>query len=134
MKNKSYSEQDGDEIIISRKEDNIFYAYVKSQKRGSFGQMVISGDDLTFLYGSSAMDSNILLEKFKAGSRSTPHQNTTRRNVRLPVINNEKEMLKFANNLTDTFLNLFDKLDEDFEDPLSGYWHDMIYNGLVFIT
>jgi len=70
LKNEYFSESEGDEVVIIPKEDEIFYAYVKSNKRGGVGQMVISGGDLSFLFGGSALSSDQLLEKFKNGDRS----------------------------------------------------------------
>ena len=70
LKNEYFSESDGDEVVIIPKEDEIFYAYVKSNKRGGVGQMVISGSDLSFLFGGSYFSPEQLLEKFKNGDRS----------------------------------------------------------------
>ena len=69
LKNEYFSESEGDEVVIIPKENGIFYAYVKSNKRG-VGQMVISGGDLSFLSGGSYLSSDQLLEKFKNGDRS----------------------------------------------------------------
>ena len=69
-KNEYFSELDGDEVIIVPKEDGIFYTYVKSNKRGGVGQMVINGSDLSFLFGGSYLSSDQPLEKFKNGNRS----------------------------------------------------------------
>jgi hypothetical protein len=71
LKNEYFSESEGDEVVIVPKEDGIFYAYVKSNKRGGVGQMVISGSDLSFLFGGSYLSPDQLLEKFKNGDRST---------------------------------------------------------------
>ena len=70
LKNEYFSESEGDEVVIIPKEDGLFYAYVKSNKRGGVGQMVISGSDLSFLFGGSYLSPEQLLEKFKNGDRS----------------------------------------------------------------
>lgn len=134
LKNESFSEADGDKIAISSKGDGIFYAYVKSEKRGSFGQMVISNKDLSFLFAGSAINPEVLLARYKAGVRSMPHQSKpTRRNVKLPVIEDDTKIVEFAKQMTDTFINLFDEQDIDKQDLLNGKWYDMIYNALVLL-
>lgn len=134
LKNENYSESDGDEIIIKQKEDGLFYAFVESKKRGSFGQMVIDAGDLSFLWGNSSMNPSTLLERFKSGARSMPHQSkTTRRNVRLPVIEDNEEILDFSKKLANTFIELFDEEDSDYVDPLNGEWYKFIYNALVLL-
>ncbi len=133
LKNQYFSEQD-DEIVIKEKGDNVFYGYVKSDKRGVFGQLFIDGKDLTFLWGSSGINPDTLFERFKSGVRSMPHQKRNlRRNVCLPIIVDETEMLNFAKKLTKTFIELFEERDADENDPLKGEWYNMIYNALVLL-
>ena len=127
LKNKNFSEQD-DEIVIKEKGDRVFYCYVKSDKRGSFGQLFIDGKDLTYLYGSSAINPDALFDKFNAGMRSMPHQKRyLRRNVQLPIITDEAEILSFSKKLTEAFIDLFEEHDVDTQDPLKDDWYNMIY-------
>lgn len=133
LKNKNFSEQD-DEIVIEEKGDRVFYCYVKSDKRGSFGQLFIDGKDLTYLYGSSAINPDALFDKFNAGMRSMPHQKRyLRRNVQLPIITDEAEILSFSKKLTEAFIDLFEEHDVDTQDPLKDDWYNMIYNALVLL-
>lgn len=132
LKNKDFSEGDGDKVIIKEKGDNIFYGYVESKKRGSFGQLIMDGKNLSFLWGSSATNPETLLDRFKSGLRSMPHQKReTRRNVRLPVIADKTAILDFADKMTTTFMELFDKPND--HDPLKDQWRDMIYYALVLL-
>lgn len=134
LKNKNFSEVDGDKIEIIPKDSGLFYGYVKSQKRGSFGQIIINSADLSFLWGASAINPDVLLERFKAGVRSMPHQKkATRRNIRLPVINKDAEIINFANQLTEAFVSLFDEQDDDAQDLPEEKWRKMIYGALVLL-
>lgn len=72
LKNQDFSEQE-DEVVIIEKGNNVFYGCVNSNKRG-FGQLFIDGNDLTFLFGSSAVNPDDLFEDFNSGMRSEPHQ------------------------------------------------------------
>lgn len=134
LRNKDFSELDGDEVVVEQKEDGIFYAFVKSKKRGSFGHIIIGANDLSFLWGSSGMDPSVLLERYKSGVRSMPSQTKkTRRNVRLPVIRDEATMLDFSKKMANTFIELFDEQDNDHNDPLENEWYRLIYNALVLL-
>lgn len=68
LENDYFSKKDGDEVVVQEIDDEKFYAYVKSLKRG-FGSMII-GSDLTYLWGSSAVSYQKLLEEFNKGNRS----------------------------------------------------------------
>lgn len=133
LKNQNFSEQD-DEVRIVDKGDGVFYGYVESKKRGSFGQLFIDEKDLTFLWGGSATNPDTLFERFKGGMRSMPHQERElRRNVRLPVIADDAEILSFAKKMAELFVGLFDERDADESVPLEDNWYGMIYNALVLL-
>ena len=68
LQNDSFSHEEGDKVIVKEIDDEKVYASVKTLKRG-FGSMII-GSDLTYLWGSSAISYEKLLEEFNKGTRS----------------------------------------------------------------
>ena len=68
LETDSFAKEDGDKIVLKEIDDEKVYASVKSLKRG-FGSMII-GADLTYLWGSSAISYEKLLEEFNKGLRS----------------------------------------------------------------
>ncbi len=137
LKNENISIEDGDEIVVTKKDDNIFFAYVKSKKKESFGQIVIRGDNLAFLYGSYDEDPDRLIKLLKSGVTSilvsSSQLNESRANVRLPVIEDDNEILAFARKITDVFVGFIDRESAYKNGPLAGKWYGMIYNGLVLL-
>ena len=134
LKNDNFSEEDGDKVVINQKDEGVYYAYVESKKRGSFGHMVIDENNLSFLYGGSAINPEVLLERFRSGLRSMPHQTKkTRRNVLLPVINDDAEIIDFAKKLTDLFVKLSDEEHDGEQGFSEESWREMMYNALVLL-
>lgn len=137
LENESFSKEDGDEIIVTKKDEDIFFAYVKSKKKESFGQVVIRGGDLSFLYGTSDENPERLLKLLKNGVTSmvvsSSQLDKSRANVKLPVIEDDKELLTFAKKLTDVFVSYINEESSYKSGPLAGKWDDMIYYGLVLL-
>lgn len=61
--------EEGEKILLNEVEPGIYYATIETQRRGP-GSLII-GDDLTYLFGSSAMVDSELLEEFKSGKRTS---------------------------------------------------------------
>jgi len=68
LKTLDFKENDGDKVIVSKIDNDNFYAYVDSKKRG-FGSMII-GKDLSYLFFSSGTTMSKALEDFNKGVRS----------------------------------------------------------------
>lgn len=126
--NNDFSEGDSDEVIVEQKEPNIYYAYVKSQKRGSFGQAIIDGNDLSFLFANSTMSPDNLLTRFKGDLRTV---GAVRRNVHLPIVQ-DGEIANFAKKLVGAFNDCYG-VKKSSDDPLSEYYDKMLYNAVVLL-
>lgn len=126
--------EENDKIVIEEEEGNVFYGCLISNEYENFEQIIVDGNDLSFLWDGSAMPQKELLEIFKDGARSVrPRNKRTRRNVLLPVINDDKEILSFAKKMAETFMNLFEIRDFNEKYPLKDEWYNMIYNGVVLL-
>ena len=135
LKNESFSEQEGDQVVVVEKSEDIYFAFIKSNKRGSFGQAIISGKDFSYLTANSNANSDELVTMFKYGVRSNLLKSTHKRcNVLLPVIEQDEEILSFANKLTQTFMGLFDDREEkEYDFAIKNRWYKMIYCGIVLL-
>ena len=69
LRNENFSDEDGDEIIVKEIEKGITYAYVSTEKRGSFSSMLID-ENLDYLTFGSATNFSHALEEFRSGRRS----------------------------------------------------------------
>ncbi len=65
----SFSAENGDEIIVNQKDEDIYHAYVKTKNPGAFGHMVINGKDLSFLWANSSVSPDVLIDKMKCGTK-----------------------------------------------------------------
>ena len=60
--------EEGETVFVKEIEKGIFYASINTNRRGP-GSIII-GEDLTFLWGSSAVGFSKLLELYKSGERT----------------------------------------------------------------
>ena len=129
LENESYSEEDGDKVVVVQKENNAYYAYVQSQKRGSFGQVIIDGNNSSFLYANSSVSPDELMARYQRDLRSV---GAVRRGVRLPVIQDDEEIIRFAKQLTKDFYECHG-MKKNSSDPLSEYFVDMLFNAIALL-
>lgn len=67
-KNKMFSQEDGDKVVVKPIDEEKVYAYIETSKKG-FGHMII-GKDLSYLWGTSAISYENLLKEYNSGRRS----------------------------------------------------------------